>query len=136
MVVPFSDLLRRHTDASTAGVERAIFVSSDPDQMADLVGQVVSDLLGAPVGGGTFYRASSGCVFGLQLADARSVVLKAYQPQWELPFLQATHRAQQARSPERLPLPRTHRRAGPVRPRAGHAGVVSAGSGPPQAGWR
>jgi hypothetical protein len=73
--------------------------------MADPVGQVVSDLLGAPVGGGTFYRVSSGCVFGLQLADARSVVLKVYRPHWERPFLEATQRVQRAVHQSGFPCP-------------------------------
>jgi hypothetical protein len=45
---------------------------------------------------GLFYAASSGCVFGLDLADGRSVVLKAYQSRWELPFLRAVQRVQRA----------------------------------------
>jgi hypothetical protein len=112
MVVPLPDLLRRHADASTAWVERAIFGTSDPDQMADLVGQVVSDLLGAPVSGGTFYGASAGGVLGLHLTDGRSVVLKAYQPHWERPFLQATQRVQRAVHQSGFPCPAPI--AGPV----------------------
>ena len=77
-------------------VERVIFGTTDADQMATLIARTVDDLLGVAVDGGVFYGASAGCVVGLHLADGRSVVLKAYQPHWVLPFLRATQRVQRA----------------------------------------
>ena len=86
-------------------VERVIFGTTDADQMATLVARTVEDLLGVAVDGGVFYGASAGCVLGLHLTDGRSVVLKAYQPHWELPFLRATQRVQRAVHQSGFPCP-------------------------------
>ena len=93
-------------------VERVIFGTTDADQMATLIARTVDDLLGVAVDGGVFYGASAGCVLGLHLTDGRSVVLKAYQPHWELPFLQATQRVQRAVHQSGFPCPSPI--AGPV----------------------
>src|ERR1700733_5075663 len=86
-------------------VERVIFGTTDAEQMANLIARTVDDLLGVAVNGGVFYGASAGCVLGLDLTDGRSVVLKAYQPHWELTFLQATQRVQRAVHQSGFPCP-------------------------------
>jgi Phosphotransferase enzyme family len=96
MSIPLPDLLRQHGDPAREWVEQAVFGTSDPDQIAEYIAGTVQKLTGVPVRGGLFYGASSGCVFGLELADGQSLVCKAYQAHWELPFLQATQRVQQA----------------------------------------
>jgi hypothetical protein len=93
-------------------VERVIFGTTDTDRRAALIARTVDDLLGVAVEGGIFYGASAGCVLGLHLSDGRSVVLKAYQPHWELPFLQATQRVQRAVHQSGFPCPAPI--AGPV----------------------
>jgi hypothetical protein len=92
LTAPLPDLPRRHSGASMDWVERVIFGTTDADQMATLIARTVDALLGVAVDGGVFYGASAGWVLGLHLTDGRSVVLKAYQPHWEVPFLQATQR--------------------------------------------
>lgn len=102
---PLADLLRSHPAGSDDPVERAIFGTTDAGTIASLVAGTAGDQLGVPVDGGIFYAASSGCVFGLHLADGRSVVLKAYQSHWELPFLRAVQRIQRAVAASRFPCP-------------------------------
>jgi hypothetical protein len=94
--VPLPDLLRQHADPAREWVERAIFETSDPDQIGERIAGTVLDLIGVPVRGGLFYGASAGCVFGLELADGQSLVCKVYQSHWELDFLLATQRVQRA----------------------------------------
>jgi hypothetical protein len=112
VTAPLPVLLRRHSEASTDWVEQVIFGTTDADRMATRIAGTVDDLLGVAVNGGVFYRASAGCVLGLHLTDGRLVVLKAYQPQWELPFLQATQRVQRAVHQSGFPCPSPI--AGPV----------------------
>jgi hypothetical protein len=109
---PLPDLMRRHSDASMGWVERVIFGTTDADQMATIIARTVDDVLGVAVDGGVFYGASAGCVVGLHVTDGRSVVLKAYQPHWELPFLRATQRVQRAVHQSGFPCPSPI--AGPV----------------------
>jgi hypothetical protein len=86
-------------------VERVIFGTTDADQMAGLIARTVDDLLGVAVDGGVFYGASAGCGLGLHLTDGRVVVLKVFQPHWELPYLQATQRVQRAVHQSDFPCP-------------------------------
>jgi Phosphotransferase enzyme family len=116
------ELLRSHHVASGA-VEQAIFETTDPDVIAGLVTEAAGRLLGAPVAGGLFYAASSGCVFGLQLADGRSVVLKAYQARWERSFLAAVQRVQRGLAERGFPCPTPL--AGPLAVGGGWATVES-----------
>jgi len=104
MTVPLPDLLRSHPLVAGA-VEEAIFGSSDPEMIARMIADAAHRQAGAAVEGGLFYAASSGCVFGLRLADGRSVVLKAYQPRWEPPFLRAVQRVQRAVAQRGFPCP-------------------------------
>jgi Ser/Thr protein kinase RdoA (MazF antagonist) len=86
-------------------VERATFGTADAGTITSLVTAAAGEQLGVAVNGGIFYAASSGCVFGLSLADGRSVVLKAYQSHWELPFLRAVQRIQRAVAASGFPCP-------------------------------
>jgi Ser/Thr protein kinase RdoA (MazF antagonist) len=119
---PLPDLLRAHHVASGA-VEQAIFGTTDADVIAGLIAAAAGRLLGAPVEGGLFYAASSGCVFGLRLADGRSVVLKAYQARWERSFLAAVQRVQGGLAGRGFPCPTPL--AGPVAVGDGWATVES-----------
>ena len=104
MTVPLPELLRSHLVASGA-VEQAIFGTTDPEGIAAVVAGTAQDQTGVPVVAGIFYSASAGCVFGLQLADGRSVVLKATQPRWEPAFLRAVQRVQRAVAASGFPCP-------------------------------
>src|ERR1019366_4736431 len=104
MTVPLPDLLRSHPLVAGA-VEDAIFGSTDPEMIARMIDDAARRQAGVAVGGGLFYAASSGCVFGLRLADGRSVVLKAYQPRWELLFLRAVQRVQRGVAQRGFPCP-------------------------------
>jgi hypothetical protein len=99
-----ADLLRSHHVASGA-LEREIFGCADPEYIAGLVDEATRQALGVAADGGLFYAASSGCVFGIRLADGRSVVLKAYQSRWELPFLRAVQRVQAGLAERGFPCP-------------------------------
>jgi hypothetical protein len=109
---PLHELLRVQRSAATTWVERSIFGTTDADQMAELISSLVIDQTGVAVEGATFYGASAGCVFGLRLDDGQLVVCKAYQPHWELPFLQGIQRVQLAVHESGFPCPRPI--AGPV----------------------
>lgn len=111
MTVPLPELLRSHLVASGA-VEQAVFGTTDPVGIAAMVAATAQDQAGAPVDAGIFYHASTGCVFGLRLADGRSVVLKATQPRWEPAFLHAVQRVQHAVAASGFPCPTPI--AGPV----------------------
>jgi Phosphotransferase enzyme family len=104
MPVPLADLLRTHEVAS-GYVEKAIFATDDADAIAGLITETARRQLGVPVTEGLFYAASSGCVFGLRLADGQSIVLKAYQSHWEPPFLRAAQRVQRAVALTGFPCP-------------------------------
>lgn len=66
-----------HREWEDPMVCRAVFGSSQPEEIAAWMGRAVSDALGAEVARARFYRVSVGCVAGLELVDGRSVVLKA-----------------------------------------------------------
>ena len=104
MTIPLPELLRSHLVASGA-VELAIFGTTDPVSIAGVVAATAQGQTGVPVDAGIFYRASAGCVFGLHLADGRSVVLKATQPRWEPAFLHAVQRVQRAVAAGGFPCP-------------------------------
>jgi len=104
VTVPLTELLRSH-DVASGHLEQAIFATDDADAIATLIAGTARRQLGVPVSGGLFYAASSGCVFGLQLADGRSVVLKAYQSHWNPSFLRATQRVQHAVALNGFPAP-------------------------------
>ena len=104
MTAPLADLLRSH-DVTSGHVEQAIFATADADAIADMVTETARRELGVPVTGGLFYAASSGCVFGLELADGESIVLKAFQSHWDPAVPGAVQRVQRAVARIRVPRP-------------------------------
>jgi Ser/Thr protein kinase RdoA (MazF antagonist) len=112
VLVPLPVLLESHLAGSDAVVERAIFGTAEPERIGTVVAETARHLTDSGVEGGLFYIASSGCVFGLRLHDGRSVVLKAYQSHWQLPFLRAVQRVQGALATSGFPCPAPL--AGPV----------------------
>ncbi len=122
MITPVRDLLGTH-DVASGYLERAIFGTGDADAIAALITDAVEAQFAQRVRGGHFYAASSGCVLGLQLEDERSVVFKAYQPQWEERFLRAVQRVQRVVADTGFPCPTPV--AGPLRVGRGWATVES-----------
>ena len=122
MITPVRDLLRAH-DVASGYLERVVFGTGDADAIAALITAAVMGQLRQRVTGAHFYAASSGCVFGLQLEDGRSVVLKAYQPQWEERFLRAAQRVQLVVAESGFPCPMPL--AGPLPVGRGYATIES-----------
>jgi hypothetical protein len=102
--VPLLDLLRAH-DVASGYLERAIFATDDPAMIAAVATEAVHEQMRVPVVGALFYAASAGCVFGLELADGRSIVLKAYQAHWDPSFLRAAQRVQRSVGASGFPCP-------------------------------
>jgi Ser/Thr protein kinase RdoA (MazF antagonist) len=105
VTTPLAHILRVQGHPASGPVELAVFGTADPDRIAGLITRAVQQQLGVAVAGGSFYSVSSGCVTGLDLADGRTVVLKAYQPHWEPAFLTAVQRVQRAAHQRGFPCP-------------------------------
>ncbi len=73
----------------------ATFGAIDAEGVASWYERVCVAALRSPPTRGLFFGASAGCVAGVELADGRQVVIKAYQPRWRLDALQAVSAAQQ-----------------------------------------
>ena len=71
----------REWEPSPPFVELAIFETSDPQRVAHKLNVFCEEVLGAHVVRGLFYQSSIGSVTGVALSDARSVVIKAHQPE-------------------------------------------------------
>jgi hypothetical protein len=71
----------RDWEPSPPFVELAIFETSDPQRIAQKLNVFCEEVLGAHVVRGLFYQSSIGSVTGVALSDARSVVIKAHQPE-------------------------------------------------------
>jgi hypothetical protein len=91
---------------SADAVDVAVFGTSDPDGIAEIVASFCRTHLGAAPAGGLFYLASAGCVVGLRLETGEDIVLKAYQARWESPFLQAVQAVQAYAAAEGFPCAR------------------------------
>ena len=87
-------------------VERAVFATDDPDDVAGHLDRYCSEHLGAEVADGLLYGASAGCTAGVRLADGRAVVVKAYQPTWTHDFLVDVVRTQRHLHLTGFPCPR------------------------------
>jgi hypothetical protein len=91
-----ADLIEAHHqrwgDSSTIV---ATFGPIDAEGIASWYERVCVTALRSPAIRGLFFGASAGCVAGIELADGREVVIKAYQPRWRLDALQAASGAQQ-----------------------------------------
>jgi hypothetical protein len=105
VTTPLAQVLRAQGHRASGPVELAVFGTADPDEIAELIAGLVYEQVGVAVTGGSFYSVSSGCVAGLELADGRPVVLKAYQPHWVPPFLAAVQRVQRAAHQRGFPCP-------------------------------
>src|SRR3954447_24668536 len=76
-------------------VETLVFgMQPRADRIVEVVGSACTRTCGSELADGFFYTVSVGCVFGCVLGDGRRVVLKAYQPRWTIPFLDAVRRVQ------------------------------------------
>jgi hypothetical protein len=86
------DAHRRRSDESST--EDAIFGPVGVKGVAGWYERVCSKALGAPVRRALFFAASAGCVAGVELADGRQLVIKAYQRRWRLDLLRVVWSAQ------------------------------------------
>jgi hypothetical protein len=107
------------TDCGTDVVERAVFGTADPVEIASAIESLIRSTLGTQVKEAIFYEASVGCVVGLLLRNGSEIVVKAYQPRWSDEFLRGVRRAQGALAGSGFPCPRPV--SGPVHLLAGHA---------------
>jgi len=75
------------------------------DRIVSCVDAACRETCGSELVDGFLYTVSVGCVFGCVLADGRRVVLKAYQPRWTIPFLEAVRRVQRHVHARGFPCP-------------------------------
>jgi hypothetical protein len=77
---PFAELIAAHLktwEPSPAHVELAIFETDDAERIGSAIDAFCQRELGAGVAHGRFYQSSIGSVSGVELVDARSVVVSA-----------------------------------------------------------
>lgn len=86
-------------------VERAVFGTADPAQIATSIDIFCRDELSSPVAEGLFYESSQGAVSGLRLQDGREVVVKAHPPGQSLAFLHAVYEVQRRLAQRGYPCP-------------------------------
>lgn len=87
-------------------VDRAVFGTDRPDEIATLLSGFCERSLGARVSGARFYRVSVACVAGLDLEDGRSVVVKAQRGQRKEAYLRACVAFRRLLVEEGFPCPR------------------------------
>ncbi|MFO0590885.1 MAG: phosphotransferase [Polyangiaceae bacterium] len=63
--------------ARSTAVDKAVFDTDSPAEIASLLSGFCTAHLGAPIADAMFYRVAAACVAGLRLADGRAVVVKA-----------------------------------------------------------
>lgn len=80
--------------SSDPALDRLVFGTDDGAAIDDLVDDWCVAVLGAPVAATTFTTASVGVVTGVELADGRRAVVKAFQPRWTPAFLTSFARVQ------------------------------------------
>ncbi len=95
-----------------AAVEVALLGTADPARIADAFESVVRTMLAVPAVGCLFYASSAGTACGLELADGRTVVVKASREQHPTALLEAARTVQAALVADGFPAPRPL--AGPV----------------------
>jgi len=89
------DLIEAHHQRwGDSATQVATFGTIGDEGVASWYERVCVEALRSPPSRGLFFGASSGCVAGVELADRREVVIKAYQPRWRLDALQAVWAAQ------------------------------------------
>jgi Phosphotransferase enzyme family len=87
-------------------LERRIFGSVDPRVILGMVDEFCSERLGSRLVGILSYIASLGCVFTVQLADGRQLVMKAYPPEDSISFLTGIARLQSHLAGVGFPCPK------------------------------
>lgn len=91
-----ADEVARSLTGPWGGAVESLVFGPEPhaDRIISRVREACRRVCGSQLVGGFLYTVSVGCVFGCVLADGRRVVLKAYQPRWTKPFLEAVRRVQ------------------------------------------
>ena len=92
-------------DWDNPAVERAIFGTVDPAQIAERVDAFCGEYLGSGIADALFYRSSIGSVFGLELEDTRRVVVKVHQPSYPAGYLAAIQRVTRHLAARGFPCP-------------------------------
>ena len=119
----------REWEPSPAYVELAIFGTDNPQQIAGSIDAFCRKELGSGVKCAAFHQSSIGSVTGVELEDARRVVIKAHQPERTVDWLREVVRVQRHLASRGLYA--TTVLAGPAPLARGHAIVevfVDAGS--------
>jgi hypothetical protein len=86
-------------------LERRIFGTTDAGTIMQSIDEFCRAGLGLSLAHIVSYSASLGCVFTLQLADERQLVLKAYPPEDSVPFLEGITRVQTHLASSGFPCP-------------------------------
>jgi hypothetical protein len=87
-------------------LEHALFGTSDPGQIVDLLSRFCLDRLGSGIARIEFYRRGVGAVFGIDLADGRRVAIKVHRREIAGDDLDAVQDVQRAVADAGLPAPR------------------------------
>lgn len=85
--------------------ELSVFGTADPARITGIIDRFCQVHLGETPQGARFYASSVGCVIGLGLESGLDVVMKAYQPRWRRPFLEAVQQAQRCAASGGVPCP-------------------------------
>ncbi len=103
-MTPVGTLVRRCIDGWNGDLERVLFGTADPTQVAAMINRYCEEHL-AGVAGGIFYRSGVGIVVGVTLTDGRRVVLKVHRWNVSLARLAAVQQVQRALAERDLPAP-------------------------------
>ncbi len=87
-------------------VEKEVFRTTDPDQIARMIDTFCQTELGSAVADYLFFESSQGAVCGLRLIDGRRVVIKVHKFSRSLDFLNAVVRVQHYLADKGYPCPR------------------------------
>lgn len=89
------DLVEAHCRKwGDASPEIAIFGTADAEAVGAWYERFCVAAMQSRMSQALFFASSAGCVAGVELADGRRMVIKAYQPRWNLELLQAVWSAQ------------------------------------------
>ena len=97
---------REHADWDDPVVSRAVFGTTAPDAIAATIQVWLHAGLGARAARARFYRASVGCVAGVDLDDGRSVVLKAQRSRRSAAHFESCHVVRRHLADAGFPCPR------------------------------
>jgi hypothetical protein len=87
-------------------IERDVLGTDRPSDVAEIFERFCIERLGVQPTGGLFYRASAGCVLGIQLEAGENVVVKAFQRRWDSSFLAGVQAVQDRVAAGGIPCPR------------------------------